>query len=416
LPWRYFFIFLAVVLAIGAILIVPRIRLEQKTTAAEKEIQKRHLAAARERIDECLRRWPDEPRVHFLAARLARLQGEYHSAEKHLDFCRSAQYQEHDVTIENALLLAQQGKFQNIEQELQQLVTNGHPDRYWVLEAMATGYSKSFRSADALVSADMWLRDQPDFPPALFLKATLLEQLQRYEEATTLYQKCVDLDGDYDEARYRLASRYLTDPAFHSEETLVHFKRLHEGRPGNFDYALGYAQALANAGRSDQSRQILDELLAGRPNQSSVLVARGQLELNDGRPQEALPWLQKAHAIDRDVYQTSFLLARCLRQLGKDAEAAHMEKDAAQLLADSQRLHELTTKLLPRESNNPEYYYEAGTIQLRQGNVAEALNWFQGALRCDAKHVPTHRALAEYYEKNGNAFEARRHRELLTQK
>jgi Tfp pilus assembly protein PilF len=47
------------------------------------------------------------------------------------------------------------------------------------------------------------------------------------------------------------------------------------------------------------------------------------------------------------------------------------------------------------------------------GQERQALHWLNQALQLDPDHQPTHRALAEYFEKAGDAEEAAAHRRRL---
>ena len=47
---------------------------------------------------------------------------------------------------------------------------------------------------------------------------------------------------------------------------------------------------------------------------------------------------------------------------------------------------------------------------MRDGRTQSALQWFDSALSLDPNHRPTHAALADYYEKNGDKLKAEEHR------
>jgi len=52
--------------------------------------------------------------------------------------------------------------------------------------------------------------------------------------------------------------------------------------------------------------------------------------------------------------------------------------------------------------DDPEIRFELATTCLKYGRDEEASHWFQGILRKNPNHLPTLKALAEYYEKKGN--------------
>ena len=56
--------------------------------------------------------------------------------------------------------------------------------------------------------------------------------------------------------------------------------------------------------------------------------------------------------------------------------------------------------------------FEAGSILLRVGEEEEGLRWLRSALRVDPTHRPTHRALADYYQRKGDKEQAEKHRKM----
>jgi Tfp pilus assembly protein PilF len=55
---------------------------------------------------------------------------------------------------------------------------------------------------------------------------------------------------------------------------------------------------------------------------------------------------------------------------------------------------------------------EAGTILLRNGLKEDGRRWLLSALREDPYHAPTHAALGDYYQKEGNDSLAAFHRRI----
>ena len=76
----------------------------------------------------------------------------------------------------------------------------------------------------------------------------------------------------------------------------------------------------------------------------------------------------------------------------------------------NERLGELTSRKLAENPLDPGIHYEFGTILMRDGRTQPALQWFDSALSLDPNHRPTHAALADYYEKNGDKLKAEEHR------
>jgi tetratricopeptide (TPR) repeat protein len=393
----------------------PRIRYERSLDSTRKELEARHLLNAQDKIDHGLRRWPDDLPFHFLAARCSRLRGNHAEAEKHLKLCEDDDELKGEVVLERALIRATRGDM-GAEPELQKLVAEQNPEWGWILEAIAEGHEKQYRLVEAVNCAEQWLQTQPDFPPALRLKAEAVNLRAGPDEAIPLYLRALEKDRDFEEARYQLAQLLLDGRAKNVPAALSHFEILYRRRPQNADYQVGYAIALVESGRADDARPIVEAILAQQPNLAVALLLRGRVAWMQDQPAEALPWLQKALERDQARAQTYFDLAQCLRRLGQEPEATEMAKRGTEAEKDARRLFELTSRLIPESPRNADLYFEAGQIQLRYQHQDQALNWFSRALQEDPKHLPTHRVLAEYFEKTGNLPLANFHRQFVMKK
>jgi len=93
-----------------------------------------------------------------------------------------------------------------------------------------------------------------------------------------------------------------------------------------------------------------------------------------------------------------------------DQSRAHFEKSAA--IQDASRRVRGLMGQVRADPENAQLRLQIGRTLLEQGQAADALLWFQGALRIDPRHRPTHRQLADYYESQGDADLAAQHREM----
>jgi tetratricopeptide (TPR) repeat protein len=414
-PWRYYFIFLAILLVVASVFAYPKIRFERKLDAARKELEARHLLSAQDKIDSGLRRWPDDLQFHFLAARCARLRGNSVEAEKQLKLCQDDDDLKGEVYLERALIRAARGDL-DVERELQKLVEEKNPEWGWILEAIAEGHHKQYRLVEAVNCADQWLQEQPDFPPALRLKAECVNLRAGADEAVPLYQRALERDPEFEEARYQLAQLLLDGRTKNIPAALAHFEILYRRRPQHLDYQVGYAIALVEAGRAEEAQPVVEQIVAQQPRLAVGLLLRGRVALMLDHPDQALPWLQQALELDASRPQAYFDLAQCLRRLGQESEAVKLAQRGTEAEKDSRRMFELTSRLIPESPHNADLYFEAGQIQLRFQHQDQALVWFTRALQEDPQHLPTHRVLAEYFEKAGNLPLARFHRQFVLKK
>src|SRR5207237_9485348 len=78
------------------------------------------------------------------------------------------------------------------------------------------------------------------------------------------------------------------------------------------------------------------------------------------------------------------------------------------------RILAIMNRLIPKAPHDPALHHEMGTILLMMGKDKLALHWLHSALREDPEYRPAHEALADYYNRAGDAAQAARHRALAS--
>src|SRR5205823_3225847 len=121
-------------------------------------------------------------------------------------------------------------------------------------------------------------------------------------------------------------------------------------------------------------------------------------------------WLRQACELEPGDYRAHYQLSQCLEHQGKEADARALLPKLDQIDADLRRIHEILVVRLAETPHDPALYMEVGVLCLRAGQDAEGLHWLNEALEEDPHHEPTHRALADYFDKHGNPALAARHR------
>jgi len=79
---------------------------------------------------------------------------------------------------------------------------------------------------------------------------------------------------------------------------------------------------------------------------------------------------------------------------------------------DTARMEEIIMTRMQETPHNPALHYEFAMIALRGGAIDDGVRWLESALKEDPKYAPAHRTLASYYQQQGDAAQAARHREL----
>jgi Tfp pilus assembly protein PilF len=378
-------------------------------SAGRAALERGESNQAREHLDICLRAWPRSGEVHFLAARAARRCGELEEASEHLD--RAAEYGWDGVAIdlERALWRVQARELPAVEDYLVRCLDLHHPDSLLILEILTPAYLRNFQLDQARACVERWLELAPESAAAWHARGVLAELKQGRTITVESFAEAVRLDPGRRDSRLALARALLNcnrpaDARPHLEEVL-------RQDPDNAEARVKLAACLKGLGKADEARRLLDDVLQQRPEDAEALHQRGKIELETGDSKKAAVYLRRA--VERAPFDRELLYTwqRCLQrpEVGAAKEAEDWKKRLDAVEADMRLLANLTAKILG-EPRNPDLRCGAGEVLLRNGQEEDGLRWMNSALAIQPDHAATHRALAGYYEKKGNAPLAERHR------
>jgi tetratricopeptide (TPR) repeat protein len=375
---------------------------------ARKALAKDRIEEARAHLARSLELRPDSAEVQFLAARTARRAGDAGAAEAHLKRSEELGWAAAAVELEGVLQEAQRDPRPH-ESYLGDRLRRGHPESDAILEALSRGYVNLFDLPKALHCLDAWLERNPDAVRALEWRGDVKDRLGRYEPAAADFQRAVDLDPENDEARTRLAKLLMRQrrPA----EAVPHLELLHQRKPDDVEVLRTLARSRQDQNRREEAERLLDRALALNPDDVLTLTQRGLLDLEAGRLEEAEGALRRAASLAPFEREPLYNLGRCLHARGKNEEAREWEERLTRVEADLALVKKFMGAVMAAPQD-PGPRREMGVIFLRNSQDKEGLRWLQSALQCDPGHRPTHRALADYYQKQGREDLAARHRQL----
>jgi tetratricopeptide (TPR) repeat protein len=407
---------LAVLVAAVVVLAAARGYDEHRANRAWHEAQAalaRHdLATAAAALDRYTELRPHDPDGWFLAARTARRQEQYIDAGRYLSRCQQLGGATDSTRLEWDLLHVQQGQLGVIDTRLRATIGPEHPEAAQVLEALARGYLEAERFPDAQQACDMWRKLQPDHPRPWQWSGWIAERHGQRGKAAEEYQRAVDLVPHDRAARVALARVLLSQrqPVPAAE----HFEQVLAWNPDDVEAQLGLAGCRIEQGRTGEAVPLLDRVLSRHPNLFTALYLRGKAAMEQGDPVGAEHWLRQAVLADPYEVEALHQLVLSLRAQRKDAEADPLARRTDELQADLTRLEQVTLTLTARPAD-PAPAYEAGVISLRIGRTREGVNLLLEALRRDARHRPSHAALADHYRNAGDPARAAFHQRLADQ-
>jgi tetratricopeptide (TPR) repeat protein len=280
-----------------------------------------------------------------------------------------------------------------------------------VLEARTRGALEACRLREAFGYATLWVERSPKSARALVWRGRVYERVGRLHDALPDYRRAVELAPKNSEARLRLGE-VLLEGGGSPLEAGKHFDFLSKRRPEDPAALLGLGRSRILMGDAKGAREVLDKLLKKHPRHAGALTERGKVALQEGELKQAEGYLRKAVARDPANPAAQYALVCCLDLRGKREEAEALLPRFQRLQADRKRLEKIMLWELTDDRHDPAPRLEAGTICLRLGRTKEGLRLLHLALKADPRHKPTHRALADYYERAGEKAKAAHHRKL----
>jgi len=367
--------------------------------AAELAFERGDFPTAQDHLRQCLSVGKDDPELHYLFSRAARRAGALDEAATALDECVRLEGRTRRVLLEEALLRAEKGALdRDTERFLWTLAQDDQSKTRSISETLVPIYIQRYEFDKAGHCLEIWLQHEPNAVRALLWRAQTLQALGSHEKAVAECRKAVQLAPDADEPRLELAGYLTMDRKMREAADLLEQVRQHQ--PDNATVLLGLASCRYHDGKVGEAEGLLKELLLKQPGLAAALRELGHIALDSGRLDEAERWLQEALAGDPHERDTVYFLYRCFQQQGQKARADEFFARFQKIDADLVRLQKLAQEVLAAPQN-PDLRYEAALICLRNGQDAEALRWFSGALQVYPQHQPTRQALAEYYERLG---------------
>jgi tetratricopeptide (TPR) repeat protein len=381
---------------------------------ARKDLAAERYPDAVRRLDWC-RRWvrPVDPAIWLSAARASRKAGDTAKAESHLNECRKLSGGSTEAIQLEYLLIRAQSLDDEAANPLFALVEEGHPESGEILETLGLAYIRRLRYLPANACMTKWIELRPDAARPYHFRGWVYEKTGSPRQAVADYQAALARDPSLTAVRLRLVELLLEDKKV--PEATPHLEELLRQTPDRADVKARLGMLRFLEGRSGDARGLLEaaEPTLAKEDLPGPLVTLARLDVQDGKPADAERRLRRVIALDESEIEARFVLVSALRMQGKDAEADEAEKEHNRIRLRNERVNNLLRDKAETRDATPDVWCEIATIFLDMKLEAKARYWFDKALSKDPFHQPTHRALAEFYERKGEAATAATHRRLL---
>jgi predicted Zn-dependent protease len=366
------------------------------------------LDQAQANLRRCLEAWPFHAEAHFLLALVLRRGDDLAGWQKHLRTAEALQWSPEEIARERLCARAQSGDVWAVETELTSYLRTAGSDEALVREALIRGYLATRRLDEAIAGAEVWMERAPaDWRP-YFYRGQAYQDGRLLDRAVADYRRALERKPSQAKVRLVMADVLALDR--HYAPALEAYQEVLHARPGDAEALFGVAHCRYFLGQKDEARKVLDELLAAQPGNVKACYLRGLLAKDAGDFPEALAWLRKTEGLAPHKPDVTAALAQVLGQLGEAEEARKYEAKLQELQERQEALDKLRRRVRA-EPTNVTLRFEAGQACLALGRDDEAGNWFQSVLRLDPDHRPTHKVLADYFARLGNAQRAAYHRQ-----
>lgn len=356
----------------------------------------------------------DVAELAYYLAVIHRRAGQTNLAREYLGRARQLNWPLKDLRREEYLLRFQSGDVEGTEKRLLALAGPGCPndEAAEIFECLVMGYMSAMRLTEASVCLDFWLSWRPDAVLPHLFRAQIMRAFHDRRREAMEYEAVLTVDPGNVKARKSLADALLEVKDLEgARRELEHCLRLSPHDPSAL---VSLAACYRSAGQLSEAEAALGEALHGeltKAMRSFALAELGNLALARKDYRRAVELLATAVELAPQNAPAHYAFGLALNRLGDTQKAERHFQISRQIDAAASRYVDIVQEVM-REPGDANLRCQAGEISLQQAEPKFALAWFQSALRCDASHAPTHKALARYYTGMGRPDRANHHRAL----
>lgn len=351
---------------------------------------------------------PNQSETQFLMARAYRRLGKMDRMRACLLRARDLGHPVEVLKREETLALAQSGQLHPRDPDVTALMADARRDSLEIYEAVVRGCLETFQVGPAVVLLDAWRTDYPHDPQPHFYRGVLAFHRQDWPEAQASLRAALNLAPQRRDVRLLLADAFGQD--YQYREALKHYRLCLEQEQSP-QALFGVGKCLEAMGETDEARRTYVRLLDIVPDHYEGRLALGRLDFSFGDAPQAVRWLEPAAAARPYEFEVRHALAWALQVAGeKDRAREHF----LYAVKAQETLHTLgkLTRRVEAEPDNTELRYRIGAILLERGQASDGLAWLTSVLQLQPGHPAAHRALADYYARQGKHELAAEHRHI----
>jgi tetratricopeptide (TPR) repeat protein len=395
-------------LAAGAYFANERYQVSRLTRTVRRSIAARRFEEAREPLKRWLAKRPDAGEAHYYRAWSALALGQRDEAALAIQDAMRLAFEPARLDCLVAVFQASGNQFDAAEPTLEKAFGLELEPRGMIARELARIYLSSYRLTQAAVAIERWRMLAPEDPLPYLLSNEIASQSDGDPIILILnYRSALKRDPNLDNARLGLAQ--LLSSARRFDEAKPEFRACLERNPSDARALVGLGRIAIREGDIDESTRCFKAALAANPRQPEALRELSQIDLRLGRFQQGCERLELLTRIAPFDHEVRYSYAEALRLAGKSARARTELAQSVRLRMEQEEFAQLKSRLL-LDPRDPEACFQVAKWMFDHGRYEEGLSWTNEILRAVPHHAPTHRILAEYYEKHGDSGLANYHR------
>jgi tetratricopeptide (TPR) repeat protein len=394
--------------AAGAYFAYDQYRTSQLALTVRQLFAARHYDQARELLRRWLAERPGSAEAHYYEGWLALALDRPRDAIEAIERAKKLGYDPEALACLIAIYQVRAGHTSEAEPVLERAFRQQREPRLEVAKELAKLYLGSYRLAEAAEPTERARLLAPEDPQP-YLWVNEIASRGSGEPAILIqnYRAALERNPNLDKARMGLAEQLSKDRRFDDAEQ--EYRAYLERNPKDASALVGLGRNSFQRGDLDTANQYFEAALKADPRQPDALKELGQIDLRLGRFQKACERLGLLTEIQPFDYEVRYSYAQALK-LGGDPVRSRIETEhAARLRKEQDHILQLRSKLLT-DPNNSAIRFEVAKWMLENGHDEPGLKWTAEILRAEPRHAPTHRLLADYYQKHGNPGQANYHR------
>lgn len=370
-----------------------RYRLWQARVAISNREPKRAIAwlEAAERSNQ------EDAEVDFLMARTHRHLDAYGTAMTYLTRAQRLGYPTEALDREKLLTMAESAQVALDDPRLGELMANPGDDIREIYEALVKGYYRLYELGPANLVLDTWEEDYPNDPQPRFYRGLLSEHDEKWSAAEKWFRQALALAPDRVDLRSHLAQAVGKQHRY--REAILHYRRALRIEE-DVNTLVGLGKCLQAKGALQEAREAFSHGLQLAPQDYDCLLALGEFDVDMGKGDDALRWLEPAASQKPRDYDVRYALAKALLYSGQgDRARPHFQFAARAQLALSQ-----VKALREHVADYPEdaeSRFQIGAALLEYGDQSEGMKWLHSVFKYRPDHPAAHAALATYYAEQG---------------